>query len=89
MVLSKQFGNSILNSQTQPVDDCLHHLFEAKADEFPLAPAILQRSDSLRLGNPTMEASQDRGSANDDPGAMLTYGEVEDRANKLAHYLRH
>ena len=89
MVLSKQFGNSTPNSQTQPVDDCLHHLFEAKADEFPLAPAILQRSDSLRLGNPTMEASQDRGSANDDPGAMLTYGEVEDKANKLAHYLRH
>jgi non-ribosomal peptide synthetase-like protein len=64
MVLSKQFGNPTPNSQTQPVDDCLHHLFESKADKFPSALA------------------------SDDRGAILTYGEVEAKANQLAHYLR-
>jgi non-ribosomal peptide synthetase-like protein len=64
MVLSEQFGDRIPNNQ-QPINDCLHHLFEAQADKSLLAPAI------------------------DDRGAILTYQEVEDRSNQLAHYLCH
>jgi non-ribosomal peptide synthetase-like protein len=71
MILNEYFGERTPNNK-HPINDCLHHLFEAQADKVPSAPAILQR----------------RGSANDDRGTMLTYGEVEAKSNQLAHYLR-
>ncbi len=88
MVLSDQFGDShseqlsrrTPHSQPQQVDDCcLHHLFEAQADKFPSAPAILH-SRSV--------PQERRGSANDAGGTILTYEEVETKSNQLAHYLR-
>ena len=70
MVFSEQFGGTP-NRTPQPVDDCLHHLFEAQADKSPSAPAI---DDSL-------------GATLHDRSTILTYGEVEAKSNQLAHYL--
>jgi non-ribosomal peptide synthetase-like protein len=58
MVLSKQLDDSLPNGKTQPIDDCLHHLFETQADEDPAAPAIDDRGVIFSYGEVEARSNQ-------------------------------
>ncbi len=62
-----------------PKDKCIHQLFEEQVERTPDAVALVfvaeeQKSKGARLGTSN--------------AATLTYRELNDRANQLAHYLR-
>jgi non-ribosomal peptide synthetase-like protein len=66
MTFSEQFGDSLperlrqreSESKPQPVDDCLHHLFEAQADKFPSVPAIDEAGAILTYGEVEAKSNQ-------------------------------
>jgi non-ribosomal peptide synthetase-like protein len=58
MTFSEQFGDRESESKPQPVDDCLHHLFEAQADKFPSAPAIDEAGAILTYGEVEAKSNQ-------------------------------
>ena len=58
-----------------PKDKCLHQLFEEQVRRTPDAIAVVFEAEQLRDHSSTREA-------------VLTYGELNRRANQLAHHLR-
>jgi non-ribosomal peptide synthetase-like protein len=58
MISSDRFGEHQSDCKSQPVDDCLHHLFEAQADKFPSAPAIDEGGRILTYGEVEARSNQ-------------------------------
>ena len=77
-----------------PKDKCIHHLFEEQAARTPDAVAVIMAGDKKTGACPERaEGRQEEGESPSSlpplsPSSCLTYRELDERANQLAHHLQ-